>query len=176
MISWLWQILGCTAKPVECAACRALGRKYLTGALLKAAASCRSPDQKLLGIACTRFAAGERSVRLIALVRPHPCVGGVHGSCQNQQAPTAYPIGQRICRAHRAGSMSGCIAARRNPGTSADAARMRRWSEIHSLPNADTAVKPVYGTRAEVTPLEAHFRMDLGVIPPSAGNTTGGFP
>ena len=34
------------------------------------------------------------------------------------------------------------------------------------LPNADALVKPVPGTRAELTPLESHYRIDIDTVPP----------
>jgi DMSO/TMAO reductase YedYZ molybdopterin-dependent catalytic subunit len=45
--------------------------------------------------------------------------------------------------------------------------KKRRWSETHSLSNADAKVRPVPGTRPEFTPLEFHFRMDNNIRPPS---------
>ncbi|MGH9571582.1 MAG: molybdopterin-dependent oxidoreductase [Candidatus Angelobacter sp.] len=41
-----------------------------------------------------------------------------------------------------------------------------RWSASHPLPNADAAVKPVFGTRPEYTPLEQHYRIDIDTMPP----------
>jgi len=41
-----------------------------------------------------------------------------------------------------------------------------RWSAIHSLPNTAAAVKPVPGTRPELTSLEDHYRVDINAIPP----------
>jgi DMSO/TMAO reductase YedYZ molybdopterin-dependent catalytic subunit len=40
------------------------------------------------------------------------------------------------------------------------------WSESHTLPNADAAVQPVAGTRAEFTPLAQHYRIDINTTPP----------
>jgi DMSO/TMAO reductase YedYZ molybdopterin-dependent catalytic subunit len=40
------------------------------------------------------------------------------------------------------------------------------WSSSHALPNADAAVKPVRGTRAEYTPLDQHYRIDINTSPP----------
>jgi DMSO/TMAO reductase YedYZ molybdopterin-dependent catalytic subunit len=42
----------------------------------------------------------------------------------------------------------------------------RRWSDDHALPNADAAVAPVPGTRAEFTRLEDHYRIDTNTRPP----------
>lgn len=41
-----------------------------------------------------------------------------------------------------------------------------RWSATHTLPNAGAAVEPAPGTRAEYTPLEQHYRIDINTIPP----------
>jgi DMSO/TMAO reductase YedYZ molybdopterin-dependent catalytic subunit len=41
-----------------------------------------------------------------------------------------------------------------------------RWSDTHALPNANAAVTPVPGTRAEFTPLEDHYRIDVDTRPP----------
>jgi DMSO/TMAO reductase YedYZ molybdopterin-dependent catalytic subunit len=41
-----------------------------------------------------------------------------------------------------------------------------RWSDSHALPNADAAVTPLPGTRAELTPLERHYRVDIDTRPP----------
>ena len=49
----------------------------------------------------------------------------------------------------------------------AAAFRRELWSSTHPLPNADAAVKPVPGTRPELTPLEQHYRIDINTIPPN---------
>ena len=41
-----------------------------------------------------------------------------------------------------------------------------RWSFTHPLPNAGEAVTPAPGTRAEFTPLERHYRIDIDSTPP----------
>jgi DMSO/TMAO reductase YedYZ molybdopterin-dependent catalytic subunit len=41
-----------------------------------------------------------------------------------------------------------------------------RWSDGHSLPNAGALVTPVPGTRAELTPLEDHYRVDADTRAP----------
>jgi DMSO/TMAO reductase YedYZ molybdopterin-dependent catalytic subunit len=41
-----------------------------------------------------------------------------------------------------------------------------RWSDTHPLPNADSPVVPVAGTRAEFTPIESHYRIDVDTRPP----------
>jgi DMSO/TMAO reductase YedYZ molybdopterin-dependent catalytic subunit len=40
------------------------------------------------------------------------------------------------------------------------------WSATHTLPNADAAVKPAPGTRAEFTPVKDHYRIDIDTMPP----------
>ncbi len=46
------------------------------------------------------------------------------------------------------------------------AAGAERWSAMHTLPNADAPVRPAPGTRAEYTPLERHYRIDINTVPP----------
>jgi DMSO/TMAO reductase YedYZ molybdopterin-dependent catalytic subunit len=46
------------------------------------------------------------------------------------------------------------------------------WSESHALPNADAAVKPPPGTRAEFTPLRQHYRIDINTLPPEVPETS----
>ncbi len=41
------------------------------------------------------------------------------------------------------------------------------WSADHPLPNAGAAVKPVSGTRPELTPLSRHYRIDINTVPPA---------
>jgi DMSO/TMAO reductase YedYZ molybdopterin-dependent catalytic subunit len=50
---------------------------------------------------------------------------------------------------------------------SAGAPTAARWSQTHSFPNDEDAVKPVPGNRPEFTPIESHFRMDIAASPPS---------
>ncbi|HEX7118237.1 MAG TPA: molybdopterin-dependent oxidoreductase [Longimicrobiales bacterium] len=45
-------------------------------------------------------------------------------------------------------------------------ARGRPWSATHALPNADAEVRPVPGTRPELTPVEDHYRIDINTRPP----------
>lgn len=42
-----------------------------------------------------------------------------------------------------------------------------RWSGGHPLPNASAAVQPAPGTRAEFTPLDRHYRIDINTIAPN---------
>lgn len=51
----------------------------------------------------------------------------------------------------------------RRPDEEAEAGT--RWSEVNRLPNADAAVQPAPGTRPELTPLEAHYRIDINLAP-----------
>lgn len=46
------------------------------------------------------------------------------------------------------------------------------WSATHPLPNADAMVKPVPGTRPELTPVEDHYRIDINTRPPAVEATT----
>jgi len=39
------------------------------------------------------------------------------------------------------------------------------WSSNNALPNADSTVEPVRGTRPEYTPLEQHYRIDINTRP-----------
>ena len=41
-----------------------------------------------------------------------------------------------------------------------------KWSAHHELPNVDAAVKAAPGTRAEFTPVENHYRIDIDATPP----------
>jgi len=41
------------------------------------------------------------------------------------------------------------------------------WSARNPLPNANAAVQPVPGTRAEFTPLAQHYRIDINTFPPA---------
>ena len=40
------------------------------------------------------------------------------------------------------------------------------WSTTHPFPNADASVKPVPGTRPELTPVPDHYRIDINTVPP----------
>jgi DMSO/TMAO reductase YedYZ molybdopterin-dependent catalytic subunit len=51
-------------------------------------------------------------------------------------------------------------------GESAARAAGEFWSSTHPLPNADAAVKPAPGTRAELTPVPDHYRIDINAVPP----------
>ena len=59
-------------------------------------------------------------------------------------------------------TLAGIVAGRR--GRRVDG---RRWSDDHSLPNADDAVTPIAGTRAEFTSIEDFYRIDTDTRAPS---------
>ncbi len=59
------------------------------------------------------------------------------------------------------GVLVGALADRRVRQAGA-----KRWSDAHALPNANSAVKPVPGTRPEYTPLDRHYRIDINTVPP----------
>ncbi len=40
------------------------------------------------------------------------------------------------------------------------------------LPNADSSIEPVPGTRAEYTPVEDHYRIDINAVPPNIDGTS----
>ncbi|MEO8610007.1 MAG: molybdopterin-dependent oxidoreductase [Chloroflexota bacterium] len=40
------------------------------------------------------------------------------------------------------------------------------WSGSHALPNADAVLQPAPGTRAEFTPRDKHYRVDINSLPP----------
>ncbi len=42
----------------------------------------------------------------------------------------------------------------------------RPWSADNPLPNADAALQPAPGTRAEFTPVRDHYRIDINSLPP----------
>jgi DMSO/TMAO reductase YedYZ molybdopterin-dependent catalytic subunit len=66
------------------------------------------------------------------------------------------------------GSALGRVAGGRGESNRGEANRLPEgpWSESHALPNADAAVKPPPGTRAEFTPLAQHYRIDINTTPP----------
>ncbi|MGQ0568852.1 MAG: molybdopterin-dependent oxidoreductase [Armatimonadota bacterium] len=59
-------------------------------------------------------------------------------------------------------ALGALIGSRRMP----EVAATERWSATHTLPNVRVAVKPAAGTRAEFTPLEEHYRIDINALPP----------
>jgi len=65
-----------------------------------------------------------------------------------------------------AGAVVGALSQGRRGGQVV-AAGTQRWSATHALPNADAAVQPAPGTRAEYTPLEQHYRIDINTMPPA---------
>jgi DMSO/TMAO reductase YedYZ molybdopterin-dependent catalytic subunit len=66
-----------------------------------------------------------------------------------------------------AGAFVGAFPGANRPETILSVPGNARWSETHALPNVDAPVKPAPGTRPEFTPMESHFRMDLGSAPPA---------
>jgi DMSO/TMAO reductase YedYZ molybdopterin-dependent catalytic subunit len=64
-----------------------------------------------------------------------------------------------------AGAVVGALAPGRR-GRQTMPAGGERWSGTHALPNADAAVQPAPGTRAEYTPLEEHYRIDINTVAP----------
>ncbi len=63
------------------------------------------------------------------------------------------------------GALVGALTQRRR-GREVMAAGGERWSAAGALPNAGATVEPAPGTRAEYTPLEQHYRIDINTIPP----------
>lgn len=62
------------------------------------------------------------------------------------------------------GVILGRIVGNRNkPGTLNN---KKFWSSFNPLPNASALVKPIPGTRAEYTPVNQHYRIDINTIPP----------
>jgi DMSO/TMAO reductase YedYZ molybdopterin-dependent catalytic subunit len=61
-----------------------------------------------------------------------------------------------------ASTVAGIIAGRRGRRVEG-----RRWSDDHQLSNADDAVTPLDGTRAEFTPIEQFYRIDTDTRAPS---------
>jgi DMSO/TMAO reductase YedYZ molybdopterin-dependent catalytic subunit len=61
-----------------------------------------------------------------------------------------------------ASTLAGMVAGRRGRRVEG-----RRWSDDHALPNADDAVMPADGTRAEFTPIESFYRIDTDTRAPS---------
>jgi DMSO/TMAO reductase YedYZ molybdopterin-dependent catalytic subunit len=62
-----------------------------------------------------------------------------------------------------AATMLGAIVGSRSDS---DSLIGGRWSDTHPLPNADARVAPVPGTRAELTPLDRHYRIDTNTRAP----------
>ncbi len=60
-----------------------------------------------------------------------------------------------------AGATVGALRSGRRPAGSA-----RAWSATNRLPNAGAAVEPPPGTRAELTPVDEHYRIDINTSPP----------
>lgn len=68
-----------------------------------------------------------------------------------------------------AGAVVGnLVVSRRMRGS----VEVERWSATHRLPNASAQVRPAPGTRAEFTPLEQHYRIDINTTPPAIAKDT----
>lgn len=61
------------------------------------------------------------------------------------------------------GGVAAALGMRRSPEVLDEGTR---WSALNPLPNANAAVQPVPGTRAEYTNLEQHYRIDINLTPP----------
>jgi DMSO/TMAO reductase YedYZ molybdopterin-dependent catalytic subunit len=64
-----------------------------------------------------------------------------------------------------AGAAVGALSTRRGAREVALAGGARPWSETNPLPNAGAAVQAVRGTRAELTPVARHYRIDINTRP-----------
>jgi DMSO/TMAO reductase YedYZ molybdopterin-dependent catalytic subunit len=96
---------------------------------------------------------------------------GLRRAVISQQSPVSSPgtarrrFLMRLCAATLGTTAAATIVAAR-AGRWTRPAFGRRWSDDHALPNADAAVVPVPGTRAEFTRLEDHYRIDTDTRPP----------
>ena len=63
------------------------------------------------------------------------------------------------------GAIVGALSPGRRRGQAVSTSELR-WSASHLLPNAGATVQPAPGTRAEFTPLEQHYRIDINTVPP----------
>ena len=61
---------------------------------------------------------------------------------------------------------AGVGALLRESGSTATPVRLASTGGGGDLPNADAALQPVPGTRAELTPVEKHYRIDISSRPP----------
>jgi DMSO/TMAO reductase YedYZ molybdopterin-dependent catalytic subunit len=77
-------------------------------------------------------------------------------------------LGSAAAAVSLVGAALGRVAGGRGEANRGEANRLPEgpWSESHALPNADAAVKPPPGTRAEFTPLAQHYRIDINTTPP----------
>lgn len=65
-----------------------------------------------------------------------------------------------------AGAVVGSLSSRRTARDIALSRGERPWSATNPLPNAGARVQPVRGTRAELTPVARHYRIDINTRPP----------
>jgi hypothetical protein len=68
------------------------------------------------------------------------------------------------CAAIVLGGIGAVISTLRRPAAAPSAGQL--WSDTHTLPNQGARVAPVAGTRAEFTPLDDHYRIDINTLPP----------
>jgi DMSO/TMAO reductase YedYZ molybdopterin-dependent catalytic subunit len=87
---------------------------------------------------------------------------GVIGDARRREARRRFLI--RI--AWMAGMPSVVVAGWATTSRRGGASLGARWSDSHALPNASASVVPVAGTRAEFTPIERHYRIDVDTRPP----------
>lgn len=66
-----------------------------------------------------------------------------------------------------AGAVVGSVSSRRTARELAFSSGERPWSATHALPNAGARVRPVRGTRSEITPVARHYRIDINTQPPA---------
>lgn len=71
----------------------------------------------------------------------------------------------RVVRATTVTTMAGAAAAVLG-GLRRDRQPGALWSDLNELPNAASPVQPVPGTRAELTPIRTHYRVDIDTRPP----------
>ena len=125
------------------------GAVWVLGAFLAWGAILGRAEQRLLGIQKTRDADAETAVERIDRRRFLVRLGGT----------TALVT--------VAGAVVGeLVETRRRLAVMMAGVESMRWSATHPLPNANAAVQPAPGTRAEFTPLERHYRIDINTIPP----------
>lgn len=105
-------------------------------------------------------------------------VGWAH-SRLGTAAPTATEAGEasavpldrrrflvRLGGASAAFTVVGAAVASRLGSVVRAASGGTSWSDLNPLPNADATVLPVAGTRAELTPVPDHYRIDINTRPP----------
>jgi DMSO/TMAO reductase YedYZ molybdopterin-dependent catalytic subunit len=89
---------------------------------------------------------------------------GAHGAFAPPEAGRRHfliQLGGTTITTTFAATLLGMLSASRGDGFAGG-----RWSDTHSLPNADAPVMPVRGTRPELTSLENHYRIDTDTRAP----------